>query len=444
MKYLDYGWKLLRYTVELYERTGCRQSAAALTYMTLFAIVPMMTVTYSMFSVIPAFQGLGEQLQELIFAHFIPASGRELGTYLKEFSDQARSLTAAGVAMLVVTAYLMLKNIEQVFNTVWGVKDGRNGLSNFLLYWAVLSLGPILLGAGVATSTYILSLRLLLDEHDVLGIGATIFSFFPGLLAATGFTLLFAAVPNCRVPLKHAILGGVVTAICFELLKTLFAMIVARSAFQVIYGAFAFVPLFLMWIYLMWMVVLAGAVLVRGLSTWHLRHGQPLSDLQAALVILWLLHQRQASGGTLSDHAICGDGIGDGQWRQLRDLLLQHRLIALSSKGRYLLSRDLHSVTLQQLVGWTGQAPVRISDDTATYPWLPLLAARLDGIREYTGEQLGLSLAELFAVNNVADAQASNPASAATDTDAEALAANAPPVDRQGRTEFSATELPAK
>lgn len=389
---------LLRYTAELFEHTGCRQSAAALTYMTLFAIVPMMTVTYSMFSVIPAFQGVGEQLQDWLFTHVVPASGRELSNYLREFSAQARSLTAAGVAMLTVTAYLMLKNIEQVFNAVWGVKEGRQGLSNFLLYWAVLSLGPILLGAGVAISTYILSLRLLLDSHDVLGIGATVFSFFPGLLAATAFTLLFAAVPNCRVSMRHALIGGVVTAVCFELLKSLFALIVARSAFQVIYGAFAFVPLFLLWIYLLWMVVLAGAVLVRALSSYEFRAGNHCPDLLAALLVLWLLQQRQTSGGTLTDAAIRVYGIGDSQWHTLREQLLRHRLMAISSKGRYLLSRDLQHISVQQLAQWTG-VPTAAQLQVALPqlpPWLAALTARLTAIDTCTHQHLDLPVAGLF------------------------------------------------
>lgn len=102
-----------------YQDKQCQKSAAALTYMTLFAIVPMMTVSYSMFSVIPAFSGLESQLQALIFNNFVPSTGQEVQQYLSGFSSQARSLTSVGVIMLVVTAYLMLKNIEGNFNSIW-------------------------------------------------------------------------------------------------------------------------------------------------------------------------------------------------------------------------------------------------------------------------------------------------------------------------------------
>src|SRR5690606_3494761 len=135
----------------------CQKSAAALTYLTLFALVPLMTVVYSVFSLIPAFDGVAEQLQGVLFSHFVAESGQELQGYLAEFSSQARSLTGVGVGVLVVTAYWMLTNIEKTFNSIWGVSRPRKGIASFLLYWAVLSIGPLLLGAGLAVNTYVLS-----------------------------------------------------------------------------------------------------------------------------------------------------------------------------------------------------------------------------------------------------------------------------------------------
>ncbi len=190
-------WRFITHLANEFRESGCQQRAAALTYMTLFAIVPMLMVIYSAFSVIPAFQGYGAQLQDLLFSHLMPDSGSEIQSYLTDFSSQARSLTGWGVGMLVVTAYLMLTNIEKTFNGIWGVTEARKGLSNFLLYWAVLSLGPLLLGLGLAMSTYLLSLTLFVDEYDSLGIVPFLLKFVPWILTTAAFTLLFAAVPNC-------------------------------------------------------------------------------------------------------------------------------------------------------------------------------------------------------------------------------------------------------
>src|SRR5690606_14470630 len=182
----------------------CQKSAAALTYLSLFALVPLMTVVYSVFSLIPAFEGVAEQLQVLLFDHFVPESGQELRAYLAEFSSQARSLTGVGVGMLVVTAYWMLTNIEKTFNAIWGVPRARKGIASFLLYWAVLSIGPLLLGVGLAINTYLLSLKLVFREYDTLGLSSVVFEILPFALAALGITLLCAAVPYCCVPPRQA------------------------------------------------------------------------------------------------------------------------------------------------------------------------------------------------------------------------------------------------
>uniref|UniRef100_UPI0035650DEE YihY family inner membrane protein n=2 Tax=unclassified Pseudomonas TaxID=196821 RepID=UPI0035650DEE len=118
-------------------------NAAALTYTTLFAVVPMMTVTFAMLSAVPAFQGTGEQIQAFIFRNFVPSAGEMVQEYLRNFTAQARQLTWIGVVVLAVTAFLMLLTIEKAFNTIWRVRQPRRGASSFLLYWAILSLGPI-------------------------------------------------------------------------------------------------------------------------------------------------------------------------------------------------------------------------------------------------------------------------------------------------------------
>ena len=168
--YLRLTWQFLQMIGQQLKDTDCQKSAAQLTYVTLFALVPLMTVTYSMFSAIPAFQGLGEQVQDLIFANMVPETGQELLGHLREFSQQARRLTIVGVVFLVASAHFMLANIEKNFNSVWGIVRGRRGISKFLLYWAVLSLGPLLLGVGLAMSTYLASLRLFMDGYEALGL----------------------------------------------------------------------------------------------------------------------------------------------------------------------------------------------------------------------------------------------------------------------------------
>ncbi len=385
---------------------GCQKSAAALTYMTLFALVPLMTVTFSMFSVIPAFDGVAEQLQSLIFAHFVPETGTEVQRYLADFSAQARRLTGAGVGILVVTAYVMLTNIEKTFNAIWGVQQARRGLASFLLYWAVLSIGPLLLGAGMLITTYLLSLRLMVSELDQLGISTAFFSLVPLLLTSAAFTLLFAAVPNCRVPVKFAVIGGVATAICFELLKMAFGWMVANSSFQLIYGAFAVVPLFLLWINFVWTVVLAGAVFVRTLA----EHGyadrsRRQSDLQAVLRCLAIFREKSKTGDMVTDQDCVRAGVSLVHWQHLRSLMVKSRWIAVTDNGNYVLSRDLKNVTL-----WDAALLVRLQFDEFTAgkgreakkaedspkSWLREYGERLEKVRADAEEVFSIDLDTLF------------------------------------------------
>src|SRR3546814_10170504 len=139
----------------------------------------------------------------------------------------------------MATALMMLLTIEKAFNTIWRVRQPRRGVSSFLLYWAILSLGPLLLGAGFATSTYIASLSLISGPYALIGVG-TLIKVMPLLLSVAAFTLIYAAVPNTRVPLRHALVGGVFTAVVFEAAKQLFGPYVSYfPSYQLIYGPFA-------------------------------------------------------------------------------------------------------------------------------------------------------------------------------------------------------------
>ena len=387
-----------------FNNKGCQKNAAALTYMTLFALVPMMTVTYSMFSVIPAFDGVAEQLQALIFENFMPDTSSEVQTYLSDFSSQARSLTGFGVGMLVVTAYLMLTNIEKTFNNIWGVTEARRGLSSFLLYWAVLSIGPLLLGAGLAMSTYVLSVKMIVQEYDQIGVTSTLFSYIPILMTSVAFTLLFAAVPNCRVPLRLAIIGGVVTALCFELLKMGFAGLVANSSFKLIYGAFAVVPLFLLWINFLWMIVLAGAVFVRTLAE-HAYSGRNrrYSDMRAVLHCLSMFRDKSQSGNTVTDRDCVNAGISLVHWQCLRSLLTKNKWIAVTDSGGYVLSRDLNSVTLWDLVCLVRMPmdePIpdmkHVTINEKNKAWVAEYFSRRKEIQTFTNDKFNLSLEDLF------------------------------------------------
>lgn len=385
--------------VRQYQAKACQKSAASLTYVTLFATVPMMTVTFSMFSIIPAFQTLGDQLQALIFQHFLPNSEQDVGKYLTDFSAKARSLTAFGLLFLMVSAYLMLKNIEQNFNSIWGVTRGRRGVANFLLYWAILSLGPLLLGVALAMSTYLASFRMLVGTYDSLGVFEWVFQFTPWILTWAAFTLLFVAVPNCKVSVRHALIGGFFTTVGFQGLKAAFSFIVGHSSFSLVYGAFAAFPLFLLWVNLIWTVILGGAVFVHAIGAHQIvLRDRNYPDLLASLLVLWRCYKASIKGEAVSEREILLQGLAADQWQHIRTVMVKNQIITTNYQGYFLLSRNLHLLSLQQLSDIL-QLPHQLPDDyevLASLPWGDDAMRILGGVDTSTAGLLDINIATLF------------------------------------------------
>ncbi len=386
-----------RFLFQRFFADGAVNNAAALTYATLFAVVPMMTVTFSMLSAVPAFQGTGEQIQAFIFRNFVPSAGEMVQDYLRDFTAQARQLTWVGVGVLAFTAFWMLVTIEKAFNTIWRVRQARRGVSSFLLYWAILSLGPMLLGAGFAISTYVTSLSLLSGPDALLGAKALL-SVMPLVFSIAAFTLLYATVPNAWVPLRHALIGGVFTAVLFEVAKTLFGYYVRLfPGYQLIYGAFATVPLFLLWIYLSWLIVLLGAELVCNLgSTYHWRK-QSMPRLLVVMGILRVFYERQQSGLKVRHRDIRRQGwpLPEHEWEEVLNFLEQQQLIAPTGAGAWVLSRDLSHYSLQQLLSHSPWPLPRLEQlpEELDEPWYPALQSALQRLNEEQAVLFGDSLA---------------------------------------------------
>ena len=239
----------LRYLGRRFESDQCLRTAAALAYTSLLALVPLFTVLFVSLAAFPAFQDWREALETFIFHNFVPALGMQVRSYLVEFSDKARGLQALGVTVLLLTVLTMLSTIESTFNVIWGVRRKRTLMVRFLVYWSVLTLGPVLIGSGMVITSYVISLPLLAGH--MVGIGTQLLSLLPLVATTLAFVLFFKLIPYRPVPIRHALIGGVVASVLFELAKHAFALFVTRFPSQeAIYGAFATVPIFLTWIYL--------------------------------------------------------------------------------------------------------------------------------------------------------------------------------------------------
>ncbi len=395
---LDDVVEFWRFLFQRFLADRAMHSAAALTYTTLFAVVPMMTVTFAMLSAIPVFQGMGEQIQAFIFHNFVPSSGELVQEYLQAFTTQARHLTWAGVVLLAVTAFMMLVTIEKAFNAIWRVRQPRRGVSSFLLYWAILSLGPLLLGMGFAVSTYVASLSLLSGPDALIG-AKTLLSFAPLLSSVAAFTLIYATVPNARVPIHHALFGGFFTAVLFEIAKALFAQYVRLfPGYQLIYGAFATVPLFLLWIYLSWLIVLFGAELVCNLSSSRHWRRRALPRLLVLLGVLGVFHERQRQGLAVRHADVQRQGwlLPEDEWEEILDFLEREQLACRASGGGWVLCRDLEHYSLSQLLAhspWPLPLPQQLPAQLDEV-WYPALREALQKLHEEQTALFGDSLGQ--------------------------------------------------
>jgi len=385
------------------------ENAKSLTFTSLFAVVPLLTLILSILSVFPSFQVFGAQVQEMIFQRLLPSTGSELQRYLNDFAGQARNLTWAGAAMLFGTAYLMLVNIERNFNRIWGVSEQRKGLTSFLLYWSVLSLGPLLLGVGFAISSYITSLTLFdrFTEFQLVGGHDLLLGLFPVLLTTIAFTLLYVAVPNCGVKFRHGLLGALAVALAFIAVKWIFGKFIATASYAFIYGTFAAIPVFLLWLYLCWVVILFGANFVRAIPLYGSRAGT--EEVHPSLLVLALLHkfwEKQQSGGVLKVTELLAE-----KWPfrtvsadQLLSLLEEKRLVHAMGDDEYVLARDLEGLSVWDVLAetpWGLPAPDELTRPVPAVvsghvPELADLCERFRHVNELAEKEFSSSLGAWF------------------------------------------------
>lgn len=286
----------------------CLQSASSLTFTALLAIVPILTVALTMMSAFPVFGEMMGQIQLFLVTNMLPESAESVVAYTRNFAQNAARLTALGLLMLFVTAMIVLHTIDRAFNQIWRVPYRRTTVQRAFIYWAMLTVGPILIGASLSLTSWLVSQSLGLVKGLPLA-GEVMLKVVPIALTGIAFSLLYLAMPNRRVLLRDALSGGFLAALAFEGMKHGFAAYVTHfPTYRTVYGAFASIPIFLLWIYLSWVVVLSGAVAAAVMPEWRERASQaapvPGSQFLDALQILRVLWEAHHTGETISVHRL--------------------------------------------------------------------------------------------------------------------------------------------
>lgn len=344
--------RLLRHVWTHFQEDRCLEEAASLSYTSLLSLVPLLAVVFGIIAAFPVFNEWSDKLQDLIFNNFMPATGEQIVPYLNSFLDSVTKLTLPGMLMLIVTALLLLIRIEAAFNRIWRVDESRTLVNRVTMYWAVLTLAPIMIAAAVAFSA-----------QNVFGVinpdgsmSPLVYRVAIFLVSWLMFATVFLLVPNRSVRINHALAGAFMTAVLFELAKLGFVAYASNTNYTVIYGAVALVPIFLFWIYLVWIVVLLGASLAASLTTFsdysrYETHWPESWEFQMAYRLAGHFWSAQQRGDSLTRAKILElePAASELQLLKLVGWMREAHIIAPCGEDEWVLSRDLEEFTLGDL-----------------------------------------------------------------------------------------------
>lgn len=344
-----------RFVASRFAHDRCTQIAASLTFTTLLSLVPLITIALTLFSAFPVFDDFSTQIKIYLLGNLMPdTAGRVITHYMEQFAESAGRLSAVGVVFLTVTAMLMMLTIDQAFNTIWRVARPRPLVKRLIIYWAVLTLAPVLIGASLSLTSWLIGLSMGY-ANQISIVGVALLKALPVMFTTLAFVLLFRLVPNRYVPVAHALVGGVVAAVLFETMNRVFGYYISHfPTYKLVYGAFASVPIFLMWVYLSWLTILLGAVVAASLSHWRTPDAQYLPavvEMLDALRVLKIMSEGLAHGHVSTIPELSKKlRLGFYTLEQMMERLCAAGLVAKTAGQGWLLVRDASHVRATELL----------------------------------------------------------------------------------------------
>ena len=330
------------------------QTASALTYTSLLSIVPLLVVSLAVLSGFGAFAEMKETVKAAVLDVLLPSTKTQAAAHIDQFLGNAKALTWPGLAGIAVTALMLLSTIEGTFNRIWRAKSPRSLTIRILRYWSALTMGPLLLGASLSLTSYFFAVA---DDGMVSGVLEQIGHLLPLLLQWVAFTLLYITIPNAPVRLRHALTGGLVAAVLFEALKTGFAVYIDNADnFRVIYGALAAIPIFLMWLYSSWTVILIGAEVTAVVPEWRealarsrsgTMAGTAAARLETALALLSALWKAAGKGESIDPNG--PEAIEAGWADDNLQTLIGAGFVAVATDERLIAGRDFARTPVRDL-----------------------------------------------------------------------------------------------
>ncbi len=365
----------------------CIQRASALAYASLLAIVPLLALGVSVFASFDAFSAVADRVRDMLLSNLLPTSQDVVRHYISSITSRTTALSIFGIIGLLVTATALLNTVEEAFNHIWRISRTRPLFSKFITFWATLTLAPIFIGASITITSYFAALPIL---KQVTAQAATLRQMpflFPWLMSSAALTTMYMVLPNTRVPFRFAAAGGLVAGALFEFSKNAFAFYVTHLAhYEKLYGALGTLPIFLIWLYVAWVVVLAGSEIVFCLQHPEQSHKQQAFFMRPGVrqffahLILARAAERLRGGGVLRlDELNRETGVPDNILQEWLDLLCRKGLLrTVSDQGGegWVPGRDACHLTLADIHDALSGRAMHVPDDWSDTP----LGRRLAGL----------------------------------------------------------------
>jgi membrane protein len=388
-----------------FKEERCFQLCGSLTFTSMLAMVPLLTIMLTVMTAFPVFDNLIEVLKSFVASNFMPqASSRSVTVYMQQFAENAAKLTAVGIVFLGVTSIMLMLTIDRAFNTIWRVKRPRPLIQRVLIYWSVLTIGPILVGSSLSMSSWLVTQSMGLGkQYSELMVAA--FKLLPLFFTSLAFGFLYRTVPNRQVTVLDAVVGGVIAALAFEAMKSVFGQFLIHfSNYKVVYGTFASLPIFLMWVYLSWVVVIFAAVITAVLPYWRsggvlLKH-ETGSQFVEAVEMLKLLYRAYLDGNVLNLQQLrTALRLSWEDAESILDKLVLVGWVAKLQGNGWVLARDAGGIRISEVFRLFvfGREAARGTEETAIRRLVVKVLSSVD-------DQLDMTLKDLFATGAAARA----------------------------------------
>ncbi len=331
------------------------ESAGALSFTTVFALVPLSMVVFGVLSAFPVFNKWSDQLSTYVFSNFVPTAASSIEIFLRQSSNNTGQLTVIGVITLVVSLLITLVSVEATFNKIWRVKTARPKFSRFLVYWTVLTLGALVATASLALSTRFFALEIFKTTSGQWLEGMML-RLAPMMIEWIAFAAIYRVVPHRTVQWRHAIAGAALAVLLLESVKWGIGLYLGSfGAYEKIYQKLAYVPIFLLWVYFGWISILLGASFASSVSAF--RYQPAAMRLPLGHEIYGLLRmlgrfamQRQQGKGLHSDEIQALEPmLTDALVQQMLAQLCEIGVVSRAESGEWLLARDLDDLSLAEL-----------------------------------------------------------------------------------------------